>query len=110
MTARTGSSSARGGATSYPRSSWTRSSTPLSREAVFVGSVWSDQYNGVELGNRDVIEETRLALADHGIQFKCRSNLSDKEMVAAVREARGSRLRVRGASGRSSTICCPVAL
>ncbi len=61
---------------------------PLSRDAVFVGSVWSDQYAGVELGNRDVIEETRLALADHGIKFSCRSNLSDAEMVAAVREAR----------------------
>ncbi len=61
---------------------------PLSRDAVFVGSVWSDQYAGVELGNRDVIEETRLALADHGIKFSCRSNLSDEEMVAAVREAR----------------------
>lgn len=61
---------------------------PLSREAVFVGSVWGDKYQGVELGNRDVIEETRLALADHGVQLKCLTNLSDKEMVSAVREAR----------------------
>ncbi len=61
---------------------------PLSREAVFVGSVWGEKYNGVELGNRDVIEETRLALADHGLSFKVRTNLSDQEMVTAVREAR----------------------
>lgn len=61
---------------------------PLSREAVFVGSVWGDQYDGVELGNRDVIEETRLALADHGLSFQVRTNLSSAEMIAAVRDAR----------------------
>jgi hypothetical protein len=61
---------------------------PQSQDAVFVGAVWSEQYQGTELGNRDVIEETRLALADHGLKFRVLTQLSDAEMVEAVRSAR----------------------
>lgn len=69
---------------------------PRSREAVFVGSVWSEHYEGVEQGNRGVIRELEAVLARHGLTLTPaiapagvpRMQLSNDENVEAVRAAR----------------------
>lgn len=61
---------------------------PQSREVSFVGAVWSDQYEGTELGNKAVIAELREACARRGLKFTHRTQISDEQMVAATREAR----------------------
>lgn len=61
---------------------------PASRDAVYVGAVWADQHQGVELGNEAMVNELRLVLADHALRFKHLTQVSDAENIAAVRVAR----------------------
>lgn len=61
---------------------------PFSREAVFVGAVWSQIHNGVDLGNTQNIETLRNVLRDNGLVFRHLTQVSINENVNAVREAR----------------------
>jgi hypothetical protein len=61
---------------------------PMSRRVVFVGAVWSDQYQGVELGNEGVIGELTIACQQRGLVFEQRTHVPDAENVRAVRQAR----------------------
>lgn len=59
-----------------------------SKEVTFVGAIWSDQYNGTELGNLGMIESLRLLCADNSLQFRHLSQISDAQNVSAIRDAR----------------------
>lgn len=59
-----------------------------SNEVTFVGAVWSDQYQGTELGNEQVINELKALLAGRGLKFRHLTHVTDEENVAAVRSAR----------------------
>lgn len=61
---------------------------PQSRDVVFVGAIWSDQYQGAELGNVAVIEELKQACARHRLVFKHLTHIPDAQMVAETRAAR----------------------
>lgn len=60
----------------------------FSNEVVFVGAIWSDKYNGVELGNLEMIQELKLLCADFSLRFKPLTHISDAQNIAAVRSAR----------------------
>jgi hypothetical protein len=59
-----------------------------SREAAYVGAIWSDPSPYGELGNKETINELRRVLGEHGMQFKNFTQVSDAENVTAVRAAR----------------------
>jgi hypothetical protein len=59
-----------------------------SRDVSFVGAVWSDQHEGVELGNEQTIRQLRLACMERGLRLVHRTQISDAEMLAATRAAR----------------------
>ena len=61
---------------------------PESRNVIFVGAVWSDQYQGIELGNEATIDELKLATAARNLTFVHRTHVPDSENVRLVREAR----------------------
>jgi hypothetical protein len=61
---------------------------PESRRVVFVGAVWSDQYQGVELGNEATIHELTIACQQRGLVFEQRTHVPDGENVRVVRQAR----------------------
>ena len=69
---------------------------PQSRNAVFIGSVWNERYQGVEQGNFAVIRELEKVLAEHGLRLLPeagpaeipRLQLSNVETVEAIRGAR----------------------
>jgi hypothetical protein len=60
----------------------------MSREVVFVGAIWSDQHSGVEMGNEDAIRELRAACKENGLTFKHLTQISEREMIDAIRGAR----------------------
>lgn len=57
-------------------------------DAVFVGAIWSERSVQGELGNEEVIDELRAALAAHGLGLRHLTHVSDAENVEAVRGAR----------------------
>ena len=59
-----------------------------SSDVTFVGAIWSDQYQGTELGNEQVIGELRSAIAARGLTFRTLTHITDEQNVAAVRSAR----------------------
>ncbi len=61
---------------------------PESRNVTFVGAIWSDQYEGTELGNERVIDELRAVCAQRGLTFVHRTHIPDSQNVQLVREAR----------------------
>lgn len=61
---------------------------PASREVVFVGAVWSDIRDGVELGNEGVIAELREACDHNGLEFVHRTQVSPEELIRLTRSAR----------------------
>ena len=58
------------------------------RDVVFVGAVWSDQWQGVELGNEWVIDELKKACAERRLNFVHATQVSDAEHVRLLRGAR----------------------
>lgn len=61
---------------------------PYSKDVTFVGAVWGERNNGVELGNVAMINELRLLCADNSLEFKCFSQISDSQMINLIRDAR----------------------
>lgn len=61
---------------------------PLSRTAVFVGAVWTQEHQGADLGNTQSIETLRNVLREYGLTFQHRTQVSVAENIDAVREAR----------------------
>jgi hypothetical protein len=61
---------------------------PLSQEIVFVGAVWSDQHEGVELGNQRTIYVLSRVCRDRRLHFRHLTQISDEENLNAVRSAR----------------------
>lgn len=61
---------------------------PDSHDCVFVGAVWSDQYQGVELGNKQTINKLREACYPRRLRFVHRTQISDAEMIDLTRAAR----------------------
>ena len=61
---------------------------PEARTVPFIGAIWSDQYQGVELGNEAVIEELKQACGARGLVFTHRSHVPDSENVRVVRSGR----------------------
>jgi hypothetical protein len=61
---------------------------PQSRDVVFVGAIWSDQYQGRELGNVAMIEELKRLCMRHRLTFKHLTHIPDAQMVAETRAAR----------------------
>lgn len=61
---------------------------PASSEVSFVGAVWSDTHQGVELGNEATIARLRAACMGRGLRLAHRTQISDAEMVRVTREAR----------------------
>ncbi len=61
---------------------------PESLEVSFVGAIWSDQYQGTELGNKKTIELLRESCLKRHLRFKHQTQISDQEMIKATREAR----------------------
>ena len=59
-----------------------------SHDVVFIGAIWSDQYEGTELGNEREIELLKDAVAQHGLNFVHRTQISVEEMVELTRSAR----------------------
>ena len=59
-----------------------------SNEVTFVGAIWSDQYQGTELGNEQVINELRELLKERGLRFRALTHITDTENLSAVRTAR----------------------
>lgn len=55
---------------------------------VFVGAVWSDVRNQVELGNLAMIEELKEAVAEHRLNYLSRTHISNDEMIELVRRCR----------------------
>ncbi len=54
----------------------------------FVGAVWADQWQGVELGNRAAIDELKAACAEHRLAFVHLTHVSEHEQLRALRAAR----------------------
>lgn len=61
---------------------------PFSREAVFVGAVWSELTQYGELGNEQTIKTLIEIFKYHGVSLKLLTHISDQENVNAVRAAR----------------------
>ena len=61
---------------------------PLSKEITFVGAIWADQYQGVELGNKHTMEELRRVCERRRLHFRHLTQVSDAEMILAMRSAR----------------------
>lgn len=61
---------------------------PTSRDVTFVGAVWSDQYQGTELGNEGTIRELRTVCAQRGLAFRHLTQIPDAAMRDAIRAAR----------------------
>jgi hypothetical protein len=62
---------------------------PLSREAVFVGAIWSDwNAAGEDMGNTDAIADLVAVLREHGLTFRHLTQVSERENIEAVRGAR----------------------
>lgn len=61
---------------------------PYSNEVTFVGAIWGEKNNGVELGNVSMIELLKLLCADNSLRFRHLTHVSDAENVAAIRSAR----------------------
>ena len=61
---------------------------PQSRDVAFVGAVWSDIRGGVDLGNGTLIADLKAACGEHGLRFHHRTQISDAENIATVRDAR----------------------
>lgn len=57
-------------------------------EVTFVGAIWSEVNNGVELGNLEMIETLKLLCADNGLKFRPLTQISDTQAKAAIRSAR----------------------
>lgn len=61
---------------------------PQSREITFVGAIWSDIYQGAELGNVGMIEELKRLCVRHRLTFKHLTHIPDAQMIAETRAAR----------------------
>ena len=61
---------------------------PDSKEVVFIGAVWSDVRDGVELGNEAVIEELMMACLSEGLAFTKHTQVTQEEKIRLTREAR----------------------
>lgn len=61
---------------------------PNSKEVVFIGAVWSDVVNGVELGNEQAIEQLKRACERHNLIFVHKTQISESEMIHLTRTAR----------------------
>jgi hypothetical protein len=61
---------------------------PYTNEVTFVGAIWSELNNGVELGNMEMIETLRLLCADNGLKLRLLTQISDNQAKAAIRSAR----------------------
>jgi hypothetical protein len=61
---------------------------PESREVVFVGAVWSEQYEGAELGNEATIAELKRVCEANRLVFVHRTHVPDEENVRLVRASR----------------------
>ena len=61
---------------------------PDSNDVVFVGAVWSDIRDGVDLGNKAVIQELKDACAEIDLNFVHYTHISPEEKVRVTREAR----------------------
>jgi hypothetical protein len=61
---------------------------PTSRDATFVGAIWADQHNGVELGNEGVIADLKAVLAERRLAFNHLTQVSEADQVAALRLSR----------------------
>ena len=61
---------------------------PDSRRVIFVGAIWSDSYQGTELGNESAIEELKQACLARGLTFEHRTQIPDEQMIRLVRESR----------------------
>lgn len=59
-----------------------------SRDVVFVGAIWSDQYQGTELGNVEMIETLKRLCARHRLTFRHLTHIPDTQMIAETRAAR----------------------
>lgn len=61
---------------------------PGSKDVVFIGAVWSDVVNGVELGNEQAIAELKKACAKNNLLFTHKTQVSESEMIHLTRTAR----------------------
>lgn len=61
---------------------------PTSRVVPFVGAVWSDVHDGVEMGNEAVITEVREACAELKLEFRHLTQIPTEAMVRQIRAAR----------------------
>lgn len=61
---------------------------PLSKEITFVGAIWADQYQGIELGNKHTMAELQRVCERRRLRFRHLTQVSDGEMVLAMRSAR----------------------
>ena len=59
-----------------------------SREIPFIGAIWSDIYEGQDLGNAAAIHELRGVCAELGLRFMHFTQISDAENVRLVRSGR----------------------
>lgn len=59
-----------------------------SREVAFIGAIWSELYQGEDLGNFAMIEELRLLCSERGLAFRHLTHVSDATNVQTVRDAR----------------------
>lgn len=59
-----------------------------SKEVTYVGAVWGESNNGVELGNMGMIDTLKLLCADNNLTPRLLTQISDSENVAAIRSAR----------------------
>ncbi len=59
-----------------------------SREVPFIGAIWADQHEGIELGNEEMIKELKRASATRGLTFVHRTQVSDVENLRLVRAGR----------------------
>lgn len=61
---------------------------PTSHDVVFVGAIWSDQYEGTELGNVEMISELHRICAERKLSFNHLTQVSPNEQLATIRNAR----------------------
>jgi len=61
---------------------------PQARDVTFVGAIWSDQYQGEELGNEWTIREVKDVTSRRGLTFRHLTHIGDEENATAVRSAR----------------------
>lgn len=59
-----------------------------SDELPFVGAIWSDVYEGVEMGNEAIITEVRNACRSRKLRFRHLTQISNEANVSAVRGGR----------------------